>query len=51
MRDKLIEVYLDYTNNYLTAEKYADHNGLTVEQAQALLNLAKNVFNTPHPDA
>jgi hypothetical protein len=51
MRDKLIEVYLDYLNNYLTAEKYSEHNGLTVEQGRALLSLAKTVFNTPHPDA
>jgi hypothetical protein len=51
MRDTLILAYLDYLNNYLTPEKYSEHNGLTVEQGHALLALAKTVFNTPHPEA
>ena len=28
---KLIEVYLDYRNNYLTVQGYADRNELSVE--------------------
>ena len=51
MRDTLIAVYLDYLNNYLTIETYADHNGLTETQATALIDLARLVFNSPHPDA
>ena len=51
MRDTLIAAYLDFWNNYLTVEKYAEHNGLTESQAGVLLDLAKEVFNSEHPDA
>ena len=30
---KLIEVYLDYRNNYLTVQGYADKNELSLEFA------------------
>lgn len=46
MRDTLIGLYLDYRNNYLSIEKFAEHNLLTVEQAQTLINLGLEVFNT-----
>jgi hypothetical protein len=49
-RDSLIEVYLDFRNNYLTIEKYAEHNGLHYNQAVTLLALAKDVFNSKHPE-
>lgn len=51
MRINLINAYLDYVNNYLTVERYAEHNGLTVGQAKQLLELAKAVHDSPHPDA
>ena len=37
----LIDDYLDYFNNYLTIAKYAEHRGLTLEQAQDLVLLGK----------
>lgn len=45
-RDFLINSYLDWRNNYLTIDLYAEHNLLTVDQALAFLILAKTVFNT-----
>lgn len=51
MRQTLINAYLDWINNYASTETYAEHNGLTLAQAQALLAVAKDVFNSPHPDA
>lgn len=51
MRDQLIAAYLDYTNNYLTLPVYAEHNGLTLEQARVLMLLATEVALTAHPDA
>lgn len=50
-REKLTEVYLDYFNNYLTTEKYAEDNGLTPEQGLALINLAREVARSPHPES
>lgn len=51
MRELLINAYLDILNNYLTIEKYAEHNGLTIEQAITLKALAKSVFESKHPEA
>lgn len=51
MRQILINAYLDYVNNYLTFAKYGEHNGLTEEQATRFLVLAREVYNSQHPDA
>ena len=50
-REKLIDDYLDFVNNYLTVALFAEHRGLTEGQARVLLDLAKMVFNSKHPDA
>ena len=39
--DTLRAAYLDYINNYNLFAVYADHNGLTVEQAKALIQLGR----------
>ena len=39
--DKLRESYLDYVNNYLTVGAYADHNGITVKQAETFIQLGR----------
>lgn len=49
-RESLIEIYLDWFNNYLSAETYAEHNGLEVEDASVLIRLARSVYNSQHPD-
>ena len=51
MRETLIAAYLDFRNNYLTVGKYAEHNGLTEEQAYKLIGLARDVFSSDHPEA
>lgn len=51
MRQKLIEAYLDFFNNYLTTEKYAEDNGLTLPEAKIFLALAQQVYDHPHPEA
>lgn len=50
-RDYLKELYLDWRNNYLTIEKFAEHNGITKEHAEWLLLLAQNVNNSNHPES
>ena len=50
MRNQLIDIYLDYYNNYLTYERYAECNGLHVTEAQIWINLARAVYNTKHPE-
>lgn len=51
MRTQLIDIYLDYWNNYLTPERYAECNGLRVHEAITLIDLARSVFNTCHPES
>lgn len=34
-------MYLDYYNNYLTIEKFAEHNLLNVEHAKQLLEIGR----------
>lgn len=51
MRNVLIEAYLDYVNNYLTVPTYAEHNGLTNDQALDLLSLARSIYQSTHPEA
>lgn len=42
--DKLLEMYLDWVNNYLTLSVYAEKNGLTLEEADTLLDLCKAIY-------
>ena len=50
-RETLITIYLDYRNNYLTTDHYAECNGLTYQQGLVLITLAREVFATPHPES
>ena len=50
-REQLKAVYLDWINNFLTIGGFADHYGLTDRQAEILINLAREVYNSPHPEA
>lgn len=51
MREVLIETYLDYRNNYLTVELFAEHNGLHQEQAQILIALSRSIHDSKHPES
>ncbi len=50
-RDVLRSIYCDWRNDYLTVDKFAEHNGLTSEQAVNLIDLAREVFSSSHPEA
>lgn len=39
--EKLRELYLDRVNNYLTTERFAEHNGLELDEATAILMIGK----------
>lgn len=51
MRELLIDVYLDWRNNYLSIEAYAANNGLLLTEAVSLISLARAVFTHVHPEA
>ena len=50
-REMLQADYLDYVNNYLTVEKFAEHRGLRVGEARLLLEVARQCHECPHPEA
>jgi hypothetical protein len=50
-REKLSNDYLDWVNNYLTIEKFAEHRGLRVAEAEMLIKLAQSCFELNHPEA
>jgi hypothetical protein len=50
-RDYLVKVYEDWRNNYVTVGTFAEHHGLTEEQGRKLLELAREVYYSAHPDA
>jgi hypothetical protein len=50
-RENLQSLYLDWVNNYLTIDKFAEHHGLTTKEAELLLIVAKSCHENPHPEA
>ena len=38
---QVIDFYLDWFNNYLTVETIAEHHGLDVDDAKALINMGR----------
>ena len=50
-RQQLIDIYLDWRNNYLGVELFAEHRGLHVGEAIALIELCRICFENKHPDA
>lgn len=49
-REYMIDIWLDYWNNYLTVGRYAECNGLTDSQASDLIGIARAVYNSRHPE-
>lgn len=43
LKETLQEAYLDWVNNFLTDEKFAEHYGLTHEEALAVIRLGHNI--------
>ena len=49
-REDFERVYLDWVNNFLSIERYAEHYGLYPKEAEALIDLARRVCAIPHPE-
>lgn len=50
MRETLISAYLDWKNNYLSVETWAEHNGLTPEEGRRLIELSRDIAGHGHPE-
>ena len=42
MSVQVIDFYLDWVNNYLTVETMAEHHGLDVSHARALIDIGRD---------
>jgi len=45
LRKILKEVYHDFTNNYLTVTKYAEHNGVSKNFAQLVIDEGRRLHD------
>lgn len=43
LRKQLQDVYLDWLNNFVSTDRFAEYYGLTLEQAVKLLDVARDV--------
>ena len=43
MSTTLANLYLDYFNNYLTVALFSEHHGLTIKQAETLLDMGREI--------
>ena len=50
-RNALAMVWREFLNDYLSVAKFAEHKGLTEEEARWLLTAAQSAHENPHPDA
>lgn len=46
----LCETYINWINNYVGIDTFAEHNGLSDDQALKLIEIAKAVYNSPAND-
>lgn len=44
MQNEIIEEYLDYANNYLSVELFAEHRQISVELAQLLIKEGRILY-------
>ena len=49
-RTALNYIYEEFRNHYLTVAKFSEHNGITEKQGQKLIELARDVYNSKHPE-
>lgn len=50
-REQLAALWLEWTNDYLTIDKFAEHHGLHPHEAVDLLHVARQCHENPHPEA
>jgi len=42
---KFVDMYLDWRNNFLTVERFAEYYGMTLESAQFIIDTGRNIMN------
>jgi hypothetical protein len=49
-REYICAAYLEFVNDYLTVEKWAEHRGLNIGEAETLVSLMRQVYYGFHPE-
>lgn len=44
IRENLIEVYIDWCNNFVTIPAFADYYGLSEEESKQVIELGKKIY-------
>jgi hypothetical protein len=50
LREQFVEWYLDFVNNFLTLDGFAEYYGISRDQAEQVVKLGKQIHETPHPE-
>lgn len=50
-REQIQFIYLDWVNNFVSIDGYAEHYGLYRDEAEMLIRLAFTVCDRSHPEA
>ncbi len=50
-REQLKAIYLQWVNDFLSVARFAEYHGITDAQAADLITLARDIFNTDHPES
>ena len=50
-REYLTDIYLSWVNDFLSVSRFAEYHGISEAHAAALITLARDIFNTDHPEA
>lgn len=45
MKEKLIKIYLEWRNDFLTIDYFAEHYGITKTEAKQLIKMGKKYHN------
>jgi hypothetical protein len=45
LRQQIAAFYLEYLNNFLTVDRFAEYHDLSITQAQALIDLGRQFHN------
>ena len=50
LKDVLDDIYIDWFNNFLTIERYAEYHEIEEDHARTLINMCRNLHHKKHQD-